>query len=166
MILGLLGLAAYFLLIQPNRARESAVSVVEATPVIPTPVLPTDTPLPPPPTDTPTPLPTPTGTLVVSNVEGQEAADTEQPQTIEDLLPVATSTLTAEDVTPTNTPVVRTETITPETPANENGTVSPPDEMPQGGGVFPADRNSPPIWAGILLLVALIVGVVARLRSI
>lgn len=162
--LGLLGLGAVFFLIQTNRAQEEAVSAVDVTPFIPTPLPPTDTPLPPPPTDTATPPPTPTATLVVRNAEGQEAADGEQPQTIEDLLPVATSTSAAGDVTPTSTLVVRIETATPVS-ESESASLSPPGEMPPGGGVLPVDRNSPLVWAGILVLVTLIVGVIARLRS-
>jgi len=166
--LGLLGLGAALFLRQNNQAQQEAAAVtIEAPP--PTP-LPTDTPLPPPPTDTPTPLPTPTGTLVVSNIEGQPAAEEDQTFTIEDFLPQPTEPPLPEDATPTSTLVVQSgvpasETATPAAGGDELAEVSPPVEMPPGGGVLPAERHNAVLWAGIALLLTLVVGVAVRLKS-
>ncbi len=173
MLLGLLGLGAALFLRQASRAQEQAVAAATPTPVPPTPA-PTNTPLPPPPTDTPTPLPTPTGTPVVSSADGQQAADVDQPVTIEDFMPVATATAVDNGATPTNTPVVRSGTEEPllaeaetESDGVESGDevlTSPPDTIPQGGGVLESNRNDPLVWVGVSVLLMLLVGIIFRRR--
>ena len=166
--LGLLGLGAALFLRQNNQAQQEAAAVTIEPP--PPTALPTDTPLPPPPTDTPTPLPTPTATLVVSNIEGQPAADEEQTFTIEDFLPQPTEPPPPENATPTSTLVVPSgvparETVTPAADGDELAEVNPPVEMPRGGGILPTERHKALMGAGITLLLVLLVGVVVRLKS-
>lgn len=167
MCLGLVGLGGFLFLRQSSQAQEQAAALPTPDIIPPTPE-PTNTPLPPPPTDTPTPPPTPTGTSVVSIAGGEEAVvvETEAPQTIEDFMPVATETPADGSVTPTNTPVIRNDgDATPVSDSGNADLTAPPAEMPQGGGVLSDRQNSPLIWAGLLVLVALLVGVLLRRRA-
>ncbi len=161
MCVGLIGIGGALFLTQTRRAQEEA-ALGPTAPPPPTPV-PTNTPLPPPPTHTPTSLPTPTSTQVVGN-NAQVPSETVGEETVEELLPVATSTLMAGEVTPTNTLVVPRGTATP-APADTVASAPPPAQMPAGGGILPLDRNYPLLWAGIGLLVLLVVGIIARFRS-
>lgn len=167
MFLGLIGLGGALFWRQSSRAQEQAASL--PTPDIPPPTPePTNTPLPPTPTDTPTSLPTATATAVVSIAGGEEAVvvETEAPQTIEDFMPVATATPLEGSVTPTNTPVIRSDgDATPVSDSGNADLTAPPAEMPAGGGVLPDRHNSPLIWAGLSLLIILMIGVFLRRRA-
>ncbi len=149
--IGLMGLGGVIYWTRSSRAQESAAVIPTATPIPPT-FTPTSTFTA---TPTDTPLPTPTGTPVINNNGGEEATAT--PGEAE--APTDTPTPDLES-TPTNTRVLQTptETTTP-TP-----TSSPAAEMPEGGGVLPASGNGFLIWAGVVLLVLLTVGVANHLR--
>jgi hypothetical protein len=163
--IGLLGLGFFFAFVrQPGLPDE----VVQATPVLLNPTFtltPTFTPIPPTPTNTSEP--TPTGTLVVGPT-AQEAAipdtqpPTETPTTDPNVTPTETPTVDP-NITATNTLVLRTPpagTPVPAAPAVQ----APPAQIPQGGGVL-AGGHSFLIWAGVGVLLLLIIGLINYLRS-
>lgn len=116
-------------------------------------VLPTPTPIPPTPsptstqtaTPTETPLPTPTGTPVIP-INGGEAPTVEP-----DATRLLESTAEITDFTP----------VAPPTPI---ATTPPTEEMPGSGGVLPSEKGIL-IWAGLGLMVLLIIGVSNHFRN-
>jgi hypothetical protein len=151
---GLLGLGAFLAMRQANQTQTE---VVQATPVIvPQPTLtPTPTITPIPPTATNTPEPTPTPTLVVGPTAQEAAASAPE-------VPLADTTTPNLNVTATNTLVLRTPEAGTPTPADV--AANPPAQIPQSGGVFPGDKGIL-VWAGLGLLILLILGLVHFLRS-
>jgi hypothetical protein len=162
---GLLGLGAVLAMRQANRTQTE---VVQATPVIvaqPT-LTPTPTVTPIPPTATNTPEPTPTATLVVGPTPQEAAVSEEEPvfgaPTSAPEVPLADTATPDPNVTATNTLVLRTPEAGTPTPAAV--AVNPPAQIPQGGGVLPGDKGFL-VWAGLGVLILLILGLVNFLRS-
>ncbi len=127
-------------------------------------VLPTPTPIPPTPsptstqtaTPTETPLPTPTGTPVIPINGGEEGGTPsegagEAPTVEPDATRVLESTAEITDFTP----------VAPPTPI---ATTPPTEEMPGSGGVLPSEKGIL-IWAGLGLMVLLIIGVSNHFRN-
>lgn len=162
---GLLGLGAILALRQANQTQTE---VVQATPAIaPQPTLtPTPTITPIPPTATNTPEPTSTSTLVVGPTAQEAAVSEEEPvfgaPTSAPAAPLADTATPDPNVTPTNTLVLRPAKVGTPTPAAV--AANPPAQIPQGGGVLPGDKGFL-VWAGLGLLVLLILGLVNFLRS-
>ena len=71
---------------------------------------------------------------------------------------------TDPNVTPTNTLVLQTPTSETPVPPPTSIAQAPPVQIPQGGGVL-AGSNSFLMWAGVGVLVLLIVGLINYLRS-
>lgn len=146
--IGLMGLGGVVFFTVSDRAQEAAVVPVSPTVILPT-FTPTGTPTA---TPTDTPLPTPTSTPVINVGDGGESTAATPGD-----IPT-----TDPNATPTNTRVVQpgTETPTPTTtPAAEA-------EMPNSGGVLLVEGNGFLAWAGIGLVILLIVGVVAQFSLI
>ncbi|GIK40521.1 MAG: hypothetical protein BroJett011_43540 [Chloroflexota bacterium] len=158
---GVLGLGAVLALRQANQTQTE---VVQATPVIvPQPTLtPTPTITPIPPTATNTPEPTPTSTLVVGPTAQEAAVSGEEPVLGEPAAPLADTATPDPNATATSTLVLRPTEVGTPTPAAV--AVNPPAQIPQGGGVLPGDKGFL-AWAGLGLLVLLILGLVNFLRS-
>lgn len=165
---GLLGLGSVLAL---RRANQAQTAVVQATPVVvvtPPTFTPSPTITPIPPTATDTPEPTPTSTLVVGPTPQEAAVSATEPvflfgtPTAAPNVPLADTATPDPNVTPTNTLVLRTpEAGTPVPPAVA---VNPPAQIPHGGGVLPGDKGFL-VWAGLGVLVLLILGLINYLRS-
>lgn len=158
---GLLGLGAVLALRQANQTQTE---VVQATPVIApqSTLTPTPTITPIPPTATNTPEPTPTGTLVVGPTAQEAAVTEEEPVLGEPAVPLADTATPDPNATATSTLVLRPTEVGTPTPAAV--AVNPPAQIPQGGGILPGDKGFL-AWAGLGLLVLLILGLVNFLRS-
>lgn len=161
----MLGLGAVLSLRQANQSQQAAVVVPPVAPQATFTPSPTITPIPLTPTNTPEP--TSTATLVVGPT-AQEAAASDT-----SLVPPAEATTqpneTPQDtatpdpnVTATNTLVLRTPEVGTPTPAAV--AANPPAQIPQGGGILPANGGFL-IWAGLGVLLLLILGLVHHLRS-
>jgi len=167
--IGLMGLGAIIFLTRSNQAQESVVAQPTATFLPPTPTL-TDTPSA---TPTETPLHTPTATMVISNQPDQQptpAADQAQPATETptpgDAQPATETPTLDPNITPTNTLVLQTPTQAA-TPAGTPVATptAPTAQIPTSGGILAADENGFLIWAGLILLAALSLGVANYLTS-
>jgi len=151
--IGLMGLGGVVFFTVSNRAQEAAVVSVSPTVILPT-FTPTGTPTA---TPTDTPLPTPTSTPVIKSDEGDEAA-----AVTPDTSPPGDTPTIDPNATPTNTRVVQTTAETP-TPT---ATPAAAAEMPSSGDVLSVERNGFLIWAGIGLVVLLVVGLVKQFSLI
>lgn len=148
--IGLVGLGGVGFFLFNNRAQEAAMVPPTSTPVLPT-FTPTHVPTP---TATDTPLPTPLATMVVPGQPGPEAPDTESEG---DMLAATSDT----EVTPTNTRVVPLDTPTPVSEAEAEVEVA----MPGSGGVLPVEHGVL-AWAGIGVLILLVIGVINYYRPV
>ncbi len=184
---GLVGLAGAVYLYQANFAEQAALP----TPTIFVPVeTATFTPTPSP-TSTNTPLPTATGTPVVSG-DGQEVASPEDQTPAETAAPeeepaetpvseegpaeAPTATATNPLALPTVTEEVEltpTSTMVVQPPAGESAETSEPEstavpastpEMPGSGGIL-SSRSNFLIWAGVIMLALLGIGVFRQFVS-
>ena len=157
--IGLLGLGGVLWYTTATQAVEEAALAPTSTPIPPT-LTPTSTPSA---TPTDTPEPTPTGTPVVS-AGGEETGP--PPEGGEEGEPTPTGTRLLEGATAIPTAGTAIVTVEPPTPiatataAAESGESA---TMPGSGGVLPAD-NGVLVWAGLGLLVLLLVGVTGRLK--
>ena len=152
--IGLVGLGGVGFFLFSNRAQEAAMVPPTSTPILPT-FTPTFIPTPPP---TDTPLPTPLATNVVPGQPGPEVTE----PVSEDGLPIATATSDAA-ATPTNTLVVPASAHTPVPEGEAAGEVEA--AMPGSGGILPVEQGVL-AWAGIGVLILLIIGVVNYYRPV
>jgi hypothetical protein len=139
--IGLMGLGGVVFFTVSNRAQEAAVGPASPTVILPT-FTPTGTPTA---TPTETPPPTPTSTPVISSDEGEVPPSGDIPTT-------------DPNATPTNTRVVQSSTAT----TTPTATPAAAAEMPDSGGVLSVEQNGFLVWAGIGLVVLLLVGVVKQ----
>ncbi len=169
---GLMGLGVVIFLTQSNEAQETVAMPPPATPIPPT-VTPISTPSA---TPTETPLPTPTSTSVLNQAGEQESPTVDDTEGLTETLitdsnatptdaqllqtPVNTATLVA---TSTPTPTEQSPTATTAPAATSSPTLVA--QMPKSGGVLPANGDGVLIWAGLGLLLLLVLGVAGHLRS-
>ncbi len=188
---GLMGLGAVIFVTRSSEAQETAAMPPPATPIPPT-TTPTSIPSA---TPTETPLPTPTGTSVVDQAGEQEASTVDDTQALTETLitdsnatptdtqllqtPVNTATLAATSTrSPTGQAPTATATLaatSSPTPTGQSppATVAPAAtssptlaaQMPKSGGALPANGDGVLIWAGLGLLLLLVLGVAGHLRS-
>jgi hypothetical protein len=156
--IGLLGLGGVVWWTRTAQIVEEA-----AIPPTPTPIPPTLTPTPiPSNTPTETPLPTATGTSVVPIGGGEESDLPPEGGEETDATPTGTRVLEGATAIPTVEPPTPIATATAGAAATAEATAEAA-EMPGSGGVLPTE-NGFLIWAGVGLLVVLIVGVTGRLK--
>jgi hypothetical protein len=179
--IGLVGLGGVIYLLRTNQAQQAAVPTPTLFVPIPTPTL-TSTPTS---THTPIPPPTPTGTPVVV-INGQEVSSPETNQAPTDTPPPTEEPTQEPTQQPTEEPeVTLTDTPTPlqatseppeASPTNTLVVQQPPEdeadttptslpEMPEGGNVLSTHNNHFLMWAGVGLLLLLLVGIISHLRS-
>ena len=156
--IGLMGLAGVIAVTFNRQAQEAAVELPTPT-AIPLTFTPTSTVSP---TPTETPLPTPTGTPVVGGGgdEQEAAAAPDEAEPPEEASPDDL------EVTPTNTLVLQTPTETATPAVTATPTLLADVQIPASGGVLPAKGNGFLAWAGVVLLLLLILGAVHHLRSL
>ncbi len=150
--IGLMGLAGVLFYTMSSEAQEEVAVLPTPTPIPPTPS-PTSTQTA---TPTETPLPTPTGTPVIPINGGEEGGTPsegagEAPTVEPDATRLLESTAEITDFTP----------VAPPTPI---ATTPPTEEMPGSGGVLPSEKGIL-IWAGLGLMVLLIIGVSNHFRN-
>jgi hypothetical protein len=148
--IGLVGLGGVGFFIFNNRAQEAAVVPPTFTPILPT-FTPTYVPTP---TATNTPLPTPLATMVVAGQPGPDEAIA---------APTADEVAPDAEVTPTNTRVVPLDTPVPVVEIEDNEDVEV--AMPGSGGVLSVEQGVL-AWAGIGVLILLVIGVVNYYRPV
>jgi cytoskeletal protein RodZ len=152
--IGLLGLGGVVWWTRTSQIVEEAAIPPTPTPIPPT-LTPTSTPSPAP---TETPLPTATSTPVVPIDGGEETGLPPEGGEETDAAPTGTRVLEGATAIPTVEPPTPIATTTAGAEATAEAA-----EMPGSGGVLPTE-NGFLIWAGVGLLVVLIVGVTGRFK--
>ena len=152
--IGLMGLATVLFYTMSTEAQEEVAVQPTPTPIPPTPS-PTSTQTA---TPTETPLPTPTGTPVIPINGGEEGGTP----------PEGAAPTVDPNATPTGTKVLESTAeisdFTPVAPPTPIATTPPTEEMPGSGGVLPTEKGIL-IWAGLGLMVLLIIGVSNHFRN-